>query len=791
MEGTDSFERFAKYLHEVGAAVMEPGREYICLKVGTLTRIIGAFISPPAHMRSILLQSSRGRHDIITYDDVIARLQLLNKLGCSSSTNDGHIHIVQCEVALQFLTNYGICGSLTEREARMYGKSGYVFPSLRYPCEVLTIPFLGDREPVPPHVIVRGGTEWLCKACGRYTPERPPGLCPFCSIPDCGTFVCSSCHCDVHNELGGPGNVLVVSGRGSAAQDGSVECVSVKGDGYNYGSAVRVYPKLWGCGCVDVRNGTEGKTMLGFRMRSSRGNLCFGGFSRLVAKLRPLIDPRFRVYSNLVSLRDAIGNDILIAFQPTAWEGISASTLVAATPDFKDPNKKDAFLYVVVYGVSPHAWRRTVPALFETCDVAEPLCLKCLQSDTFNVLLPPVPPSQGGNNNSGAAAAAAFTKEDDARPLVCAVGHRVDASTIPQNGVTLDQTVRRNKLWAPIYRDNFYECSKGLWVKMGPALVTTLTEKEKTPARREEYLRARRAFYQFVGKNMEDVIRLTKVEFIQNDALEAPFTEFFTRLTQRSLFLENPCSIKGSAANKSADGITCADIMSLTLKDTDDGSTEEWRGWILGQLQNSMYRISGNDGINLILGWHGTSEDNVRSIMRNNFYDMTDPEFAAGRKTDPGFFGPGVYFSQYPAYGSAYAEKRRSNTLILSWVLMGTTYPVTEEPMTLNNLVPGYDSHYAIVDSKFGRPIHPSDPPGYDEIVVFQKKQILPRYVIHFERVENPTPGIASPTAAPSLYKSEALPPELKDAYPVFIWFDPNFDFVDVAMEGFRITVNK
>lgn len=361
-------------------------------------------------------------------------------------------------------------------------------------------------------------------------------------------------------------------------------------------------------------------------------------------------------------------------------------------------------------------------------------------------------------------------------------------------GVVLDRTVYRNKLWAPIYRNNFYECSEGLWERRGPAMVTVLTDKEKTPARREEYLRARTAFYQFVGKNMEDVIRLTKVEFIQNDAVEMPFTRFFMGLAQRALTLENPLPGTSVRAVPSPSPSTLSGHLGSIEKD----NTEEWRSWILGQLQESMYRISGNDGINLILGWHGTSEENIRSIVQHNFYDMTDPGFAAARKTDPGFFGPGVYFSQYPTYGSVYAEKRKSNTLLLSWVLMGTTYPVTEEPLTLKNLVDGYDSHYAIVDAKFGRPIRPTDPPGYDEIVVFRKEQILPRYVIHFEKIDKPVPNPAALAAAPSSYKllssssqNDLLPPELRDAYPVFIWIDPNFASVDCAMEAFRMHVNK
>ena len=850
---------------------MEPGREYLCMKAGVMARMIGAFVAPPAHMRSLFFQSTCGggssnnntnnakdsnqqqqqqqqqpqqqqqqqqrrvRYDIVTHDEAIARLLMLNRADAE------HLQVLQCEVGLQFMTEYGLCAPLTEAETRMYGKAGYVFPSLRYPCEVLAIPFLGDTTPVPPHVFVRRCTEWLCKACGHRAPSEPPSGCgcPFCGVAGCGAQVCSACHGDMHPELGPCGNLFLAKST-TALADGTVPCVPVGASSSSSSSSpqsseaeaevaatVSVPLRLAQCGCVDVRNGWEGKTLLGYRLRSSRNDLCFGAFSKLMMQLRPLIDPRYRVFSNLVALRDAIGNDIFVAFQPAALEGAQAAALVPAGPAFCDPHRGDAFIYIAVYGVTPCAWKSTVPALLEVCDVVEPLCLRCLQTDTFSVLLPPSA-NEGSDGNKNGSNVSSSGNNGSKAELICALGHKQQKQPQQQQkqyaltvarGVPLNPLARRNKLWAPLYRDKFYECSEGLWEVQGPARVTVLTDTEKTPARREEYLRARNAFYQFVGTNMEDVIRLTKVEFIQNDALETPFTGFSDKLTKRALVLDVPSLSSSSSSSSSSSTPNLLDGIMKELDSpnnnnnnserrrgggggTSSNDKQEWGEWILGQLQKSMYRISGNEGINLILGWHGTSEANIRSIVQNNFYDMSDPEFAASRKTDPGFFGPGIYFSQYPTYGSSYAEKRKSNTLLLSWVLMGATYPVTEEPMTLTGLVPGYDSHYAIVDSKFGRPIRPTDPPGYDEIVVFHKAQVLPRYVIHFEKIDAPStphdPG--SQTAAASLthkllsttnsaFPGEPLPPDIRDAYPVFIWIDPDFNTVDATMSGFKIIV--
>ena len=77
---------------------------------------------------------------------------------------------------------------------------------------------------------------------------------------------------------------------------------------------------------------------------------------------------------------------------------------------------------------------------------------------------------------------------------------------------------------------------------------------------------------------------------------------------------------------------------------------------------------------------------------------------------------------------------------------MGKPYPVTEHPHKPNNLfakpcVSGYDSHYVIVKKESGLnyiPFKPGDNPNeklnYDEIVVFKKSQILPRYIIYYEK---------------------------------------------------------
>jgi hypothetical protein len=53
----------------------------------------------------------------------------------------------------------------------------------------------------------------------------------------------------------------------------------------------------------------------------------------------------------------------------------------------------------------------------------------------------------------------------------------------------------------------------------------------------------------------------------------------------------------------------------------------------------------------------------------------------------------------------------------------------------------GYDSHYALVRQVSGliyMPVKPGEMPEYDELVVFKKEQILPRYIYYYRSVSSP-----------------------------------------------------
>jgi len=155
--------------------------------------------------------------------------------------------------------------------------------------------------------------------------------------------------------------------------------------------------------------------------------------------------------------------------------------------------------------------------------------------------------------------------------------------------------------------------------------------------------------------------------------------------------------------------------------------------------------------VNLILGWHGGAKENIA-------FKIGEENFKKVGGIDRGFFGNGFYHTQSTQYGDLYREYKEQKgmppdqPLILSWILMGKVYPVTEKatsPSDPNSLCgkpckQGFNSHYALVKSYSNDPLalnfQPCNPTKekheYDEIVIFDADQILPRYLVYVTKVE-------------------------------------------------------
>jgi len=111
-----------------------------------------------------------------------------------------------------------------------------------------------------------------------------------------------------------------------------------------------------------------------------------------------------------------------------------------------------------------------------------------------------------------------------------------------------------------------------------------------------------------------------------------------------------------------------------------------------------------------ILGFHGTSEEAIDGIIQKNFSVAK----LGGYTGNKGFYGAGIYFSEYTSTSMAY---NRAARILLSKVLIGKQYKCPGMMMGAA-LTKGYDSHLS---------------PDQTEVVIYDTAQILPCYIVHFE----------------------------------------------------------
>jgi hypothetical protein len=119
-----------------------------------------------------------------------------------------------------------------------------------------------------------------------------------------------------------------------------------------------------------------------------------------------------------------------------------------------------------------------------------------------------------------------------------------------------------------------------------------------------------------------------------------------------------------------------------------------------------------NGHTNEIFAFHGGKEDAYKVIASNNF----DIGRLAAGSGDNGWYGAGIYFSEYPLTALGYAKQTKR--LLLSRVLVGNAF---ECPGRMDGapLKRGFDSHRS---------------PDKQEIVIYNGDQILPSYIVGFDR---------------------------------------------------------
>jgi hypothetical protein len=115
--------------------------------------------------------------------------------------------------------------------------------------------------------------------------------------------------------------------------------------------------------------------------------------------------------------------------------------------------------------------------------------------------------------------------------------------------------------------------------------------------------------------------------------------------------------------------------------------------------------------------FHGTSESNISSIVRDGFLL---PEYEGVKRRGPAVahgsqWGLGIYSSQNISHSHNYGKE----TIIMCAVIMGRSYQFSTWPRkSLKSVVKGYESHIS---------------PDGDDWVVFHSDQIIPVCVLHIK----------------------------------------------------------
>ena len=167
--------------------------------------------------------------------------------------------------------------------------------------------------------------------------------------------------------------------------------------------------------------------------------------------------------------------------------------------------------------------------------------------------------------------------------------------------------------------------------------------------------------------------------------------------------------------------------------------------------------------------WHGSNQQKCQSICTSGFTTFGKHHYfnpaavqGANASTDIGYFGSGIYFTNSAQYATMYANGH----LLLSWVSMREPYPVVNDvphphqgsdmkKLKGHSHYQNYNAHYIPVasikphkpDCMEYYPCYGNQVPAWDEFVVFDKSQTLPRFWIELG-VDTPQHPLANPLVA-------------------------------------------
>jgi len=160
---------------------------------------------------------------------------------------------------------------------------------------------------------------------------------------------------------------------------------------------------------------------------------------------------------------------------------------------------------------------------------------------------------------------------------------------------------------------------------------------------------------------------------------------------------------------------------------------QDQRKKILQRLE--LFQINKDQGVYVIPLWHGTQNDKV------TLDSICSTGFASLGSTDKGFFGKGIYGTPQAEYS---ARVYGHGVCLLCFAFVGNVFPIVNDDMKSllgSSNFENCDAHFAPVVPRSSTNPHetvyfamkPNDEPVYDELVIFNRTHIVPRYIVYYD----------------------------------------------------------
>eukprot|EP01127_Copromyxa_protea_P023803 TRINITY_DN9098_c0_g1_i1.p1 TRINITY_DN9098_c0_g1~~TRINITY_DN9098_c0_g1_i1.p1 ORF type:complete len:1383 (-),score=196.66 TRINITY_DN9098_c0_g1_i1:117-4265(-) len=162
---------------------------------------------------------------------------------------------------------------------------------------------------------------------------------------------------------------------------------------------------------------------------------------------------------------------------------------------------------------------------------------------------------------------------------------------------------------------------------------------------------------------------------------------------------------------------------------------DEFRQWVVEKYtertQVCLWNRNMDKAFPVILpALHFTSKEVAMEMCASGFLGLS--------ALDEGKYGKGIYFTTHSQYLLPLITTSH-NVFIVSYILPGNVYPVTEKSTDAKNLQgkptkSGYNSHYVVTTAEQEPPSQPTEGIIFDEIVIPQDAQTTPVFVLTLEK---------------------------------------------------------